>query len=346
MKETFHTILILLTLSTFVIAQNKLECSISMDSIMMIGQPMYLEYEISIKDDEIKSIYYDPRGSNFNDLKRDESFKVKLFNVDGDTIPLKKSTLDKIMAYSKRVGFITPRKDESLTYKHWIEDWFELESLGTYTIELTKNFASRNINDILYNETKTCRALFSVTTSDSTELSNSIQNLWIKANDTNLFEDKRKYLDIIAKSKSKITIPYLEQLLVDGKSTFDIQIAIRGLSKFIDDKQAFNIIAKVFDIEDSRFWSSSASKELNNSVLDNVHHSAIHALSKFSDSLTIPLMIEQQGNRYYAVRLYIMQQLPRKNLELGKQVIKNNINDSHETVRSEAIRLLKHYEKE
>lgn len=103
--QTFINILTLLGPSTLSYTQEKLYCSIQFMDSVMIGQESYFEVHLKNPGRKSLEVNYDPVGNNFNHLKRDQSFIIKVSDVNGNIIPNKASTSDYITMISRRVGY-------------------------------------------------------------------------------------------------------------------------------------------------------------------------------------------------------------------------------------------------
>ena len=370
MRRILQILLIALTLVNLTIAQNGLECSIAFQDTLIVGQSMYFEYSIHNRTQEAKAIYYDPVGQNFNNLKRDESFVIEIYDSNNKLIPIKESKQDEIVVYNRRTGFEEILKDDSLIYVLWIDDWLDLTELGQYTVKCSKEFRLKGNSK---NEEKlivTCESDFLVKSYDSISIANKVHEIWQNATEKKKeppliqfgqtrkeFQDRRNQrlqncyyrenqLKLLCRLKTKQIIPYLDQIMSTSTNTHHIQLAMEGLSKFNMNKEVFNIISKPFSYDRLRFTSEVSRGDLIENVLNTLKLSSLHKLSKFEDSLLIPFMLKHQNDKSYSVRLYIMQQLYKKNSQYSLENLKVNINDNNATIRSEASMLLRMYERE
>jgi hypothetical protein len=370
MKRILQTLLTILTIVNLTMAQNELECSIALQDTLMVGQSMYFEYFIHNKTQEVETIYYDPLGQNFNNFRRDESFVIELYDSNNKIIPIKDSKQDEIVAYSRRVGFKELLKGDSLGYVLWVDNWFDLTKAGEYTVKCSKEFRLKSGGKDEERIIATCESQFLIMSYDSIRIANKVHHIWmnvsekkkepplIQINQTRKeFQDRRNQrtqnynhrqnqLKLLCRLKTKQIIPYLDEIMSSSKSTEDIQLAMEGLSKFNTDKEAFNIISKPFQYEEVRFGSGVTREEILEGLLSNLKHSALHYLSKFDDAFLIPFMLKHQNDKSYSVRLYIMQELYGRNSQYSLDNLKVNLNDNNATIRSEASKLLRMYERE
>lgn len=144
MRIIFPLLFLIVSHSNTIVAQIKLECSIHFNDTVMVEQPMYFEYYLSNPNRKTISVYYDALGQNFNNLSRDESFSIKIYDSGNKLIPTIKSIQDDIIGYSRRVGYQKLENGDSLVYKIWIDNWVELNKPGIYTIECSKEFRWTN----------------------------------------------------------------------------------------------------------------------------------------------------------------------------------------------------------
>lgn len=368
MRRILQILLTILAIVNVTIAQNGLECSINFPDTLLLGQSMFFQYSIHNRSKKTITLFYDPYGQNFNDLSRDESFTVKVYDSNKKLMPLKKSIQDEIIMESRRVGYQKLLLGDSLVYIHWIDNWVDLDRPGEYTIQCTKEFRILKKNKKKEQVTANCITKFVVLPYDSLKLANNIHDIWLRAteykeyppliqlNQTHKeFKDRRaqrmadyyyheNQLKLLCRLKSEQIIPYLDQIMSTYINTHHIQLAMEGLSKFNMNKEVFNIISKPFLYEGLRFMSGVAREDLIESVLNNLKLSSLHYLSKFEDSLLIPFMLKHQNDNSYSIRLYIMQQLYKKKSQYFLENLKVNLYDKNETIRSEASRLLKMYE--
>lgn len=370
MRRIIQILLTILAIVNVTIAQNGLECSIKFPDTLLLGQSMYFEYSIHNSTKKAISVYYDPLGYNQNHLRRDESFKVKVYDSNNKLVPLKKSIQDEFIMESRRVGYQELLLGDSLVYIHWIDNWVDLDRPGEYTIQCTKEFRilkkGKNEEQVTINCTKS----FVVMTYDSIKLANNIKDIWLSATEykeyppliqlnqtLKEFEDRRaqrmddfyyhqNQLKLLCRIRSEQIIPYLDQIMSTSINIEHIQLAMEGLSKFNRDKKVFSIISKPFQYEEFRFKSGVTREDLIEVVLSNLKQSSLQYLSKFEDSLLVPFMLKHQKDNSYAVRLYIMQQLYRMNSQYCLENLKLNLNNNNATIRSEANRLLKMHELE
>ena len=370
MKRILQILLTILAIENVTTAQNGLECSINFPDTLLLGQSMYFEYSIHNSSKKPITLYYDPLGFNHNDLRRDESFIVKVYDSSRKLIALKHSVQDEIIMISRRVGYQELLLGDSLSYLHWIDNWVDLDRPGTYTVQCTKEFRILKKGKKTEQVTVNCTKSFLVMPYDSIKLAYKISDIWsniteykeypplIQFNQTKKeFEDRRaqKMVDydfhrnqfkLLCRLKSEQIIPYLDQIMSTSINTEHIQMAMEGLSKFNKNKKVFNIISKPFLFEGLRFKSGVAKEDLIEGVLSNLKISSIHYLSKFEDPLLIPFMLKHQNDKSYSVRLYIMQQLFERNSEYSFENLKANLSDNNADIRSEANRLLKMHELE
>lgn len=367
MKQILQVLLPILVIVNVTIAQNGLECSIKFPDTLLLGQSMYFEYSIHNSTEKTNTVYYDPLGDNYNHLRRDESFTVKVYDSNKKLMPLKKSIQDKIIAESRFVGSEELLLGDSLVYIHWIDNWGDLDRPGEYTVQCTKEFRILEKGKNAEHVTAKCTKKFVVMPYDSIKLANNIHDIWIstteykeyppliQVNQTRKeFEDQRaqnmadyyyheNQLKLLCRLRSEQIIPYLDQIMSTSINTDHIQLAMEGLSKFNRNKGVFSIISKPFQYEEFRF-RPVAREDLIEGVLSNLKHSSLHYLSQFDDALFVPFMLKYQNDKSYSVRLYIMQQLYRRNSPYSLQNIMVNLNDKDATIRSEANMLLEMYE--
>lgn len=370
MRRIHQILLTILAIVNVTTAQNGLECTIDFPDTLLLGQSMYFEYSIHNNSKKPITLYHDPLGFNHNDLRRDESFTVKVYDSTKKLIALKHSIQDEIIMISGRVGYQELLLGDSLSYLDWIDNWVDLDRPGTYTVQCTKEFSILKKGKKAERVTVNCTKNFFVMPYDSIKLAYKIRKIWsnateykeypplIQFNQTKKeFEDRRaqKIADyyyhknqfkLLCRLKSEQIIPYLDQIMSTSKNTEHIQMAMEGLSKFNKNKDVFNIISKPFLFEGLRFKSGVAREALFEEVLSNLKNSSIHHLSKFEDSLLIPFMLKHQNDKSYSVRLYIMQQLYERNSEYSFENLKANLSDNNATIRSEANRLIKMHELE
>ncbi|MGE5357048.1 MAG: hypothetical protein ACM3PT_12505 [Deltaproteobacteria bacterium] len=359
-----------MTIVNITIAQNGLVCSINFPDTLMLGHSMYFEYSIHNRSKKPTTLYYDPYGQNHNDLRRDESFTIKVFDSNKKLVPLKKSKQDEIIMISRRVGYHELQVGDSLVFTHWIDNWVDLDRPGNYTIQCTKEFRKLKKGKNEKQVSVECTKSFVVMAHDSIKLANNIHHIWLRATEfkeyppliqlnqtPKEFEDRRaqrtadyyyheNQLKLLCRLKSEQIIPYLDQIMTTSINTQHIQLAMEGLSKFNKNKDVFNILSKPFLYEELRFKSAVAREDLLEGILSNLKHSSIYYLSNFDDSLLVPFMLKYQNDNSYEVRLYIMQQLYKRNSQYCLENLLLNLNDNNATIRSEANRLLKMYELE
>ena len=91
MNRILQILLTILAIENLTIAQNGLECSINFPDTLLLGQSMYFEYSIHNSSKKPITLYHDPLGFNHNDLRRDESFTVKVYDSTKKLISLKYS---------------------------------------------------------------------------------------------------------------------------------------------------------------------------------------------------------------------------------------------------------------
>lgn len=340
MIKILPILLLIIIKSNLLLAQDQLDCSITFNDTVMIGQPMYFEYKLFNRSQNSVSVFYDSQGQNFNDLRRDESFEINVLDSNNKLIPNKISKQDEIRAYSRRTGFQELEEGDSLVYKHWIENWVDLEKDGIYTIECKKEFRLKK------EQTPTigCTSTFVVMPFDSTILVYKIQEIWDKRSKEMSYTPRNDLLTLLCRVNSKNIIPYLDQIIDSSTNIPDIKSALKGLSKFNSDENVFRIISKPFEFEKHRFRSVVAREELLSPVLNSIKHSAIHYLANFDDSLFIPFALQHKNDSYPAIRLYIMQQLCSRKSEMALHVIRENLKDENGRVVSEAKMLLNRYE--
>jgi len=368
MRRILQILLTILAIVNVNMAQNGLECSINFPDSLLLGQSMYFEYSIHNRFKKPITIYYDPYGQNYNNLRRDESFIVQVYDSNNNLIPLKKSIQDEMITDSKRVGYHELLSGDSLVFIHWIDDWVELDRPGEYSVQCTKEFRKLKKNKKEIQVTSNCISSFVAVAYDSIKLANKIHDIWLRAtqykeypplnqlNQTHKELEGRRaqrmadyyyhenQLKLLCRLKSEQIIPYLDQIMSTSKNTGHIQLAMKGLSKFNRNKDVFNIISKPFQYEGLRFKSVVAREELLEAVLSNLKHSSLYCLSNFEDSLLIPFMVKHQNDKSYSVRLYIMQQLYNRKSQYSLENLKTNLNDTNTTIRSEANRLIKMYD--
>ncbi|MCB0605673.1 MAG: hypothetical protein KDC25_12440 [Saprospiraceae bacterium] len=370
MRRILQIILTILAIVNVSIAQNGLECSINFPDTLLLGQSMYFEYSIHNRSKKPITIYYDPYGQNYNNLRRDESFIVKVYDSNNNLMPLKKSIQDEMIMVSRRVGYHELLSGDSLVFIHWIDDWVELDRPDEYSVQCTKEFRKfkKNKKGILV--TANCISSFVAVAYDSIKLANNIHDIWLKAtqykeyppliqlNQTHKeFEGRsaqrmadyyyhENHLKLLCRLKSEQIIPYLDQIMSTSINTEHIQLAMKGLSKFNRNKDVFNIISKPFQYEELRFKSVVTREELLEGVLSNLKHSSLHYLSNFEDSLLVPFMVKHQNDKSFSVRLYIMQQLYNRKSQYSLENLKASLNDPNATIRMEANRLIKMYDLE
>lgn len=370
MRQILQILLTILTIVNVSMAQNDLECSINFPDSLLLGQSMYFEYSIHNRSKKPITLYYDPKGQNHNDLRRDESFIVKVYDSNYNLMPLKKSIQDEVFADSRRVGFDELLAGDSLVFIHWIDDWVELDRPGEYSVQCTKEFRKLRKNKKEVQVTANCISSFVAVGYDSIKLANNIHDIWLRANEykeyppliqlnqtQKEFEDRsaQRMVDfnyrenqfkLLCRLKSEQIIPYLAQIMSSSINTEHVQLAMKGLSKFNRNKDVFDIITKPFEYEGSRFRSVFAREELLESVLSNLKNSSLYYLSNFEDSLLVPFMVKHQNDKSFSVRLYIMQQLYYRKSQYSLENLKANLNDPNATIRSEANRLIKMYDLE
>jgi hypothetical protein len=370
MRRILQILLTILAIINATIAQNGLECSINFPDSLLLGQSMYFEYSIHNSSKKTITLFYDPLGYNHNDLRRDESFIVKVYDSNKKLIPLKKSIQDQVIVDSRRVGYHELLFGDSLVFIHWIDNWVELDRPGEYSVQCTKESRILEKGKIEEQVTANCIKRFVVMPYDSIKLAKNIHDIWLRAtaykdyppliqlDQTHKeFEDRTaqrmtdyyyhgNQLKLLCRLKSEQIVPYLDQIMSTSLNIEHIQLAMEGLSKFNRNKDAFNIISKPFLYEGLRFMSGVAREDLIEVVLSNLKLSSLHYLSKFEDSLLVPFMLKHQNDKSYSVRLYIMQQLFKKKSQYSLENLKVNLNDNNGTVRSEANMLLKMYELE
>ena len=370
MRRILKILFIFLVIVDATIAQNGLECSIKFADTLLLGQSMYFEYSIHNSSKKPITLYYDPLGNNLNNLRRDESFTVKVYDSNKNLMSLKNSIQDEIIMISRRVGYQELLPGDSLLYLHWIDNWVDPDRPGVYTVNCTKEFRILEKGKKAKQVTFNCNKNFVVMPYDSLKLANKVQQIWTNATEIKIeppliqFNQTRKeYLDrlnqrtqnykhrqnqlkLLCRLKTKHIIPYLDKIMSSSENTENIQLAMEGLSKFNRDEEVFSIISKPFQYEEVRFESSVTREELLEGLLNNLKHSSLHYLSNFEDSLLIPFMLKHQNDKSYSVRLYIMQQLYIRKSQYSFENLKVNLNDNNSTIKSEASRLLKKYELE
>jgi len=270
MRRIIQILLTILAIVNVTIAQNGLECLINFPDTLLLGQSMYFQYSIHNRSKKTITLFYDPYGQNFNDLSRDESFTVKVYDSNKKLVPLKKSIQDEFIMESRRVGYQKLLLGDSLVYIHWIDNWVDLDRPGEYTIQCTKEFRILKKNKKKEQVTANCITKFVVLPYDSLKLANNIHDIWLRAieykeyppliqlNQTQKeFKDLRaqrmadyyyheNQLKLLCRLKSEQIIPYLDQIMSTYINTHHIQMAMEGLSKFNMNKEVFNIISKPF----------------------------------------------------------------------------------------------------
>jgi len=341
--QTFINILTLLGPSTLSYTQEKLYCSIQFMDSVMIGQESYFEVHLKNPGRKSLEVNYDPVGNNFNHLKRDQSFTLKVTDVNGNIIPNKASTPDEITMISRRVGYQELHGSDSRIYRHYIHDWVDLAQPGEYKIDCSKEYNIKKRKRKYLTSTIGCEASFELMAFDSTKYEKDVHNLWREIKSLQDYSDRQVAMDLFCRSESKTIIPYLEQVIDSSRNISEIQTAMKGLSKFTENQEVFHMLSRVFEYEDSRFRKQVAREELLSSLMDNIKHAAIIYISGFDDSLVNPYLRKHHQDKSYAVRLYIMQELHRRKDAEAEAIITINLQDVNERVRKEAEFLMSLY---
>lgn len=340
MKNCIVVITILLNLQ-LLIGQKGLHCSINFAfDTMMIGQPMCFNYLIESNFSKSLSVYYDPQGSIWNKLGRDESFEIMIYSPSGKIIEKISSPRNEMIAYSRRVGFKEISKNSNLEYKLWMDEWSNIEIPGTYTINASKEIQIGTKSGKIKNERLSCNHTFEVINHDSTKLTSIIESLWFKYSNAKSYKDKEFALDILCRINSTEAIKYYEEIITKSKNVFNIKNALSGISRFQEDERSLKAFKFIFELNPQIFNEGVTNPLLIDAIPNTLKHTTIHLVSSFSDIKAIPFLLSCKNDSYYPIRLFVMQELFRRNKEIAYQVISDNLFDENESVKSEAKLLL------
>lgn len=259
-------------------------------------------------------MYYDSVGKNFNDLKRDESFRVVVKDSMNEIVPLRKSSPDQITVISRRVGYKEVLKGDSLIYRHDIRQWVTLKEPGKYIIECSKEFQVKKRRRKVNLINASCSTSFDVMVADSNLILKKLDDLWLRIqNEKNDYSERTHLMSMFYKNESVAIIPYLKTVIDSSTKFSDLNQAITGLSKFKDNEEAFHILSKVIEYDPERFRKFVTREDLLPSMMDNIQGRVIKCLMEFNDdSLVLPYLRKHENHQQDRVRLFIIQELEER----------------------------------
>ena len=338
-------VVIILCSSGFLFSQKKISCSVHFTDTVLIGQPQHFKYQLQNNRRKTVEVYYDSQGKNYNNLKRNESFNIKIRDSTNRTIPIKESKPDQISVSNRRVGYKKLNKNESLINWHDINQWADIKVPGQYTIECSKEIQVKKWNKKIKKIEVSCTTTFEVITTDSIMLAESLAQLWSRIqNEKKDYNERMHLMQLFCKYESQSIIPYLEEVIDSSLNTSDIHAAIEGLSKFKDNEQVFWILSRVLEYKPERFRKFVTREKLLSGLMDNIQGRAVRCLFEFNDDLLVlPYLRKHHRHPQAIVRLFIMQELDKRNDIEAKKVIEANLLDKDQRVRSQAMSLIQKY---
>ncbi len=335
MKTIAITTLVQLLSTSFLIAQlDQLYCTIDLPTdTIMIGQPLPVKYYVRNQGKRPIDVYYDPIGTYWNDIGRDETFEVDCFDEQGNLLEHRVAIESQIVSYSKYVGLQEIGSTDSLEYVLWLEDWVAINSPGTYRFEIRKKAV---IDKIIRGPGKVlnCSQSIVVIPFDSLRLEQHLADLWSTITTTGIAS--RYEQEALVRNPSERAIPYLRMLVENSGQYQRIVNGIKGLSKYTSNTVAFQAIAKIFDPKNDQPLVPARTPILEESLMQNIRGFAFRAMSQFQDSLSLPLVLNLEEHPDSKVRMRVIQHLYHRDQEIAKPVIERRLNDESEDVRKEA----------
>ncbi len=318
-------------------AQDLLNCSVAVYDTVLIGQPMMLEYRVTSHSQVPNKIFYDPEGSVYNNLGRNEDFNVTVTGPNQEVLPtLPIYPLTSVLV-SKLVGHVPIREGDSLNYTLWIDNWVDLDTVGTYNVTCSKRFTINGEESFELS----CSTEFLVVDCDSLSLDKWISKYMVQITASQPGFFRSDALHILCRVKNPAVVPYLGSYMITSASRNEILHIADALSNFPFSLTAFEYISKAVELPGSRFVYPGSRQDLLEEQQASAKHILFHDAAAFADSLFIPFGLSFQDDSDFSMRNFLMQELYRRNSEYLPDLLQKYKDDPSEVISKQARRLLR-----
>ena len=304
----------------------------------MLGEPAYLSF--IVRNHSKQDLQVLVGGDYRNALGRPDSFKVTITNANGKPVSQPDS--------GPQFGGITgPQKvpaNGNYTFKLFLPHWATFDKTGTYsivtkrTLELSKYTPDRwDSNEKRTDVQAQASTKIEIIPQDKKKLGEIISDL----GEAMLGADEDK-AELAASTLSYIQDERVIPCFVKALETRSYEqkfTALRALAKFNNDA-AFQAL-KVGMKTRGKDIVNTTTKELANSLAENVRHAAAAALSKSLHPDAIPFLLAQRKDTSEGVRITILHVLGKMKPADAIPLLQEMADDKSKLVSDEAKRYLK-----
>jgi hypothetical protein len=350
--KTFHFLLMVLFIIAIVTCASQAAINKSIDSNMievslvpekatfMLGEPIYVSFIVRNKSDQNLQVIVG--GDYRNGLGRPESFTVTTIDKKGNKVPQPD-------AGTSMGGLRGPQKLPSkgqYAFQLFLPNWATFEKTGRYTITaqriLNICYDNQNIDYWLVKgnttdfEVKASAEIevVSLNKEKMGELIDQLANEMLTAKDDPAAAAAKKLENI----RDERVIPHFIKALKTG--IYNIKfVSLNALSKFEND-DAFEALKYGLEVTGKDFIARSTTMEVADSLVKNIKHTAIHAISNSPNPKAIQFLLSKRNDEMDEIRLTVVHALGRMKADMAVPMLKEMQNDKNETIRSEVKRYL------
>jgi hypothetical protein len=323
----------------------KLSVSLVPDSdSLTFGEPVWLSFKVeNLSDDDLSIIV---GGDYRNQFGRPDSFKIKVLGKDGAAVASRE-----VMTFGGIVAGQSLPAKKSYVFRLLLSDWVKIDAPGTYTISASRTLSvlkpapreslSGKKESAVNVETEE-KATITIAAADQKRLGEVILEL------TNSILLKKENINECQKGLASITdervIPMMLKILAmqDYSTKF---FAITNLSRY-DTPETVAALKSILDIKATDLSNRATRPELLETLVTNLRSAAVHGLAESKQPEVRDYLLKNRNDPMNEFRLTVVHMLGRTKSDEAKAILKEMTKDSHEPVRSEALRYLKQFGEE
>jgi hypothetical protein len=248
------------------------------------------------------SIFYDSRGNYHNELNRDSELEIVLRDTSNNIIEQIYSKPHDIFVGSGRVGFEELKKGQELKFPQWFTDWYKLDKVGTYTLEIEKPlmYGKSFLNNKTFKIKADTRQIFFYPKNSEKKIK-IIHNLeqQYRSKSFKSWEEPYNILEMIIRSKEESSLDFYVELLNSNNTSLAGE-AIRAIGKLSPSQKAFQVLVSYFDMGFENSLDESTYTENNKQALQqDLYFRTICVIEKFPPEMTIYFLNKVAANDKY-----------------------------------------------